>query len=348
MSITISIPDAMRQSVEAASGGRNTILFDDKGQPSVMVVIPRFNLEDVDPSLGSGVHPAFIIDGETKSEIFISKFENVITEGRALSINGVHPANTLTMGEAMAACTAKGQGWHLMTNAEWAALSIMCYKNGFIPRGNTNQGKDILKPWLTGIPTERPGFVKTGSGPVDWFHDGTYFGVADLNGNMCEMVFGLRNKNGEIQIIPDNNASTCQTEANIDLTVGPWRAIMPDASLVAPGTTGTIKINLSGGVIDFATSNTGFEEAWYNMHAFTSTGVGVAGLKLLKALGIFPWANGVNLAFLSNYQDDVYKHAFRGSGRDVGQQTDLLTMLWNGSSESSSDALSFRACHHIP
>lgn len=34
MSLQISIPDALRQSVEAASGGVNTVLYDDKGYPS--------------------------------------------------------------------------------------------------------------------------------------------------------------------------------------------------------------------------------------------------------------------------------------------------------------------------
>lgn len=75
MPITISIPDNLRQSVEAASGGRNTVIYDVKGYPSIMCVIPKFNLQDIDPSLGTGVHPAFLVNGVEKPEIFIGKFQ---------------------------------------------------------------------------------------------------------------------------------------------------------------------------------------------------------------------------------------------------------------------------------
>ena len=65
------LKDTLRESVEAATGGKVTVLYDDKGYPSYMNVIPKFKVEDIDASLGTGVHPAFIVGGVEKSEIFI-------------------------------------------------------------------------------------------------------------------------------------------------------------------------------------------------------------------------------------------------------------------------------------
>ena len=47
---------------------------------------------------------------------------------------------------------------------------------------------------------------------------------------------------GEIQIIPANNAAVTGTDQTATSTL--WMAIMPDGSLVAPGTAGTLKWDL--------------------------------------------------------------------------------------------------------
>src|SRR5690554_4933769 len=91
MSVTISVPDALRQSVEAATGGVNTVMYDAKGYPSVMVVVPAFNLEDIDQSLGTGLHPAFRINGQDKSEIFVGKYQAILHDEHALSLPGQDP-----------------------------------------------------------------------------------------------------------------------------------------------------------------------------------------------------------------------------------------------------------------
>ncbi|MFY0838400.1 hypothetical protein ACA371_28910, partial [Klebsiella pneumoniae] len=61
---TIIIKDTLRQSVEAASGGAQTVLYTAKGQPSFVNIIPKVTIESIDPSLGTGTHPAFIVDGK--------------------------------------------------------------------------------------------------------------------------------------------------------------------------------------------------------------------------------------------------------------------------------------------
>jgi len=142
--------DTLRASVEAATGGQITVLYDDKGFPSYMVRIPKFNLQDIDPIYGSGVHPAFIVGGIEKSEILIGAFQAKIYDGRACSIPHVDPTVYINFDNAKAACTAKGAGWHLMTNWEWAAIALWCLKNEFQPRGNTNYGRSHEGTYETG------------------------------------------------------------------------------------------------------------------------------------------------------------------------------------------------------
>ena len=68
---TIIIKDDLRAQVEASTGGAVTVLYTAAGHPSYMNVIPKFLKQDIDASLGTGVHEAFIVNGVEKSEIFI-------------------------------------------------------------------------------------------------------------------------------------------------------------------------------------------------------------------------------------------------------------------------------------
>jgi len=88
MPFVFSMKDAYRQAIEAASGGKNTVLYDDMGQPSVMVRIPKFNLSDVITGAPATPHPAFIVNGVTKNEIFIAKYQCVIQNSRLIPCLG--------------------------------------------------------------------------------------------------------------------------------------------------------------------------------------------------------------------------------------------------------------------
>ena len=80
--LTILVKDSLRQSVEIASGGEQTVLYTAKGQPTYMNIIKKFDMSTIDPSL-SGTHPAFIVDGVEKPEIFIGTYQGRIVGGAA-------------------------------------------------------------------------------------------------------------------------------------------------------------------------------------------------------------------------------------------------------------------------
>jgi hypothetical protein len=323
MPLTISVPDALRQSVEAASGGKNTVLYDSNGYPSIMVVIPKFNLQDIDTSLGTGVHPAFIVNGVEKSEIFIGKFQAKVHDGVALSLPNQDPTTSVNFDQALNYCKAKGNGWHLMTRAEWAAIALWCWKNGFQPRGNTNYGKSSDAPYEAGrrVDGKAPGDTTgtprtlTGSGPASWYHDNTPFGIADLNGNVWEWLGGLRLNNGEIQILQDNNAADNTKDQSSTSTE--WKAINQNGSLVAPGTSGTLKYNSvstpgSGTtaaqidvVINYQTDDTTYT---FNSFQSLTANTGITIPAILKAYSLFPITSsglGDDKLWVRNYNERV-------------------------------------------
>ena len=208
-----------RKAVEHVSGGKMTLIYDNAGNPSVMCVIPKFRMEDVDTDLGKGVHPAFIVHGKEVPEIFISKYQNVIAGGKAYSLAHEDPKAYINFNQAKAACDAKGRGWHIMSRAEWAAIALWCKKNGFMPRGNTNYGKayDATHEYGT-IGGE--GRTLTGSGSVTWNHDNTPYGISDLCGNVWEWNDGAKIINGRIYIhgedgVAMNNFDTANLENNV-------------------------------------------------------------------------------------------------------------------------------------
>ncbi|OQP12616.1 SUMF1/EgtB/PvdO family nonheme iron enzyme [Geobacillus thermoleovorans] len=224
MPFVLSIKDTYRQAVESATGGKNTVMYDDKGNPSIMVCIPKFNLSDVINGAPNVPHPAFVVNGVVKSEIWISKYQNIVHDGRAYSIPFQDPKTSVTYDQAKSYCSAKGPGWHLMTNAEWAAIALWCKKNGFMPRGNNNYGKDISAPHergkvtykYTSGGTEYEGRVATGSGPASWAHNGMNDGIFDLNGNVWEWVDGLKVIDGKIYVHQDNNYNTPEGPRVVD------------------------------------------------------------------------------------------------------------------------------------
>ena len=178
---------------------KNEVIFDNRGIPDIMV---SFTPDE----LGLPAE----LKGRKVEAYLIGKYPATLISGVPHSLPYQQPAVNINHDEAIRLCEAKGPGWHLITNDEWAALAHQSRKNGTLPRGNTNSGKSHNHPEETGVTfKDASGSSKTltGSGPVTWNHDGTAEGVADMCGNIWEHVGGIRFVNGQVQVIPNNGAA---------------------------------------------------------------------------------------------------------------------------------------------
>jgi len=127
---TVLVLDALRERVEKETNGHVTVLRDDRDNPSHMLVIPKFQCEEIDPALGTGTFPAFIVDGQEKSELFIGHCQAMVKSGRAYSLLDERPQYGIDFDDSRAACVAKGKGWHLTSGWDWAAAAYYVTKHG--------------------------------------------------------------------------------------------------------------------------------------------------------------------------------------------------------------------------
>ena len=245
----------IKDRVEDASMGLNTVLFDAANRPSVYSVYKPDEKAQMAWLSNGGtlfgysdkIHPMFMVDGNVV-EILIGKYQAGRISGTnyAVSLRGLDPANTITLDAAMSACAAKGTGHHCMTNAEWAYLTLRAMREGFQPRGNDNYGVSYQDSTEKGVASyvyssapRQIGRCRTGMGPLSWNIDGTPFSPADMRGNVSEWITGRRINEGEIQVLADNNAANSANSQALASTL--WKAFLQDGSLVAPLTADTLK-----------------------------------------------------------------------------------------------------------
>lgn len=239
--------DSLRAAVESHTDGNVTILYDDKGFPNYMCVIPKFKVASIDITsedgvtagdyLGSpeaaceGYHPAFAIYDPTtsevtiKDEIFVGMYLASSISSRALSLPGKVPSTSVTLSQARTLTTSKGTGWHLMTNWEFSAIALQVYKKYGNLRGNDSLGRSFDVPGEFAvrkdgyIPGETP-FISgdsvsyTGSGPMAWRHNKTLSGIDDFCGNLRTWVDGVRINDGQYQFKGSADYNVVATDAS--------------------------------------------------------------------------------------------------------------------------------------
>ena len=280
----------------------NEILYDDKGLPSIMVKIPKMSYADLGLGASTATFPAFIVNGQEVDAIYISKYQNIVVDGRAYSLPGEDPKATISKDSALAACTAKGAGWHLMSRAEWAMLALWCKANGTQPKGNNNYGKDASETVRRAVPTYMDGAnigrVATGTGPLAWSHDGTPSGIWDLNGNVSEWVGGIRLVKGELQIMANNNAADKDKSQAADSAQ--WMAIKAsDGTLITPDgsgtTTGSVRLDYVSSAWKWIEGTISSQSDSSRNCAFESVSadaaLGADAVLLLQALGLLKYDN---------------------------------------------------------
>ncbi len=243
----------MKAAVEGLSNGTNTLILDDFGLPSIMVLIPKMNSADLSNGLDRRTHPGFIVKGEEYDTVAVGKYISCLRNGRPYSLPNKDPATGFNFDDSAAMCFSKGKGWCITPYSLWGALALWCKKNATMPEGNTHYGHYGEDPLNFGEAAtlstlngeSATAHTLTGTGPLSWYHNRRPDGIADLCGNVFEWCGGFRFCDGELQVI--ENADTALPSCDMSYESPLWRAILPDGSLTHPGDRDSLKLDWRDG-----------------------------------------------------------------------------------------------------
>ena len=118
--------DQMAAAVSELSGGKNVVLLDDIGMPSIYVRIPKGKNSELVSGLSDNVHYAFNVDSVEKTAFYYSKYQNIIVNERAYSLGHRDPANSINWDAARKACENKGAGFHLASSGGRERPGTLC------------------------------------------------------------------------------------------------------------------------------------------------------------------------------------------------------------------------------
>lgn len=363
----ITINESLKQAVEAASGGAQTVLVTPKGQLTYMNVINKFDLSTIDSSM-AGTHPAFIVNGVEKDKIYIGTYQGVIKNGELLSLPNSDISVSQSLNTNLTAVRALGGGHHLMTAAEWGALSMLASQAGKEVQGNTYYGRSGLDATQYGRRVDGQSAtaginntngvggnrIYAGSGPVSFRHNNKYNGISDLVGNSADFVAGMRVVNTELQIFANNDAALSTADL---LAGGAWKAIdgatgnlvNPDGSGTTQGSVRLTITTIPGSAAPYSLILATNSQTVLSVANTSPTPIPAVTLNKLKALGMLTLNTNVQRGYyVLNPSQNITGYAQRGGGpNESGSgvfQLSLLTVI----SSLSIGAGTVRPCYYAP
>ncbi len=110
--------------------------------------------------------------------------------------------------------------------------------------------------------------------------------INGIIGSVWQRVGGMKIVDGEIQIIPDNDAADYLVDQSLGSKA--YKAILQSGKLVKPGTKGTLKINHEGN-ISIVSKESGWQSKWFkNIECTINVDPLSPGVALLQSLGLCP------------------------------------------------------------
>lgn len=243
MSARLAAVSKERDELRAAARKEETVvIYDELGNPNIMRRIPKITNRELFGG-SDRAHRAFRIGGVEYDEIYLPVYDGSMIGDVLCSLPYQKPANCMTLEQMEEACWKKGEGWHLMTAAEWGLAADLSVMLGTLPNGNTDSGRYHADHEEKGICYD--GYhTLTGSGPSAWTHNHQADGIHDLCGNNWKRLRGLRLHKGRIQTAADNDAAlpidlSANGTAWVDLLSEEGRPLFigPEDGVIGIGTT---------------------------------------------------------------------------------------------------------------